>query len=677
MIDFIRKHLILNVFFLFLGVCLFLGDGQQMLIDVVGAGGVLVFILVAFLYGKRQRKLPLTPTLLLGGTILYFCIRTVFSDDIGYSVYTTIRMIEAFIIFYILYCFTTDEDRKVFPTYLLGFCIFSLFASIVYIFTPILSNTLTKSNLLVPTYGHNNVVDILLFGIPIAFFQLIFQKKPLYLYIIMFLLFGIIFSFSRTAMMIVVLFLVISLLFYWKKVSLKKRLFLGFFFFSILGILSLLLVIPQTTYKKYVPITILPKMTKQVDGAGNRFEYFRQAIEAIKERPLFGSGPGTFLLQSKRLQKTPDSYSRYAHNALLQELTEVGIIGTVPPLLLFLWFFIHTVRMYRKERGKKRFTLVVLTLCVLLQTLNALMDFSLNYFVVEMLYVSLIATIVSLESAPMRVSSHRIHTILIIGSLLLVLIFYTLSSLCSTGILRRNPLFSRFCFLSEFMCVESLKKTNENLKDWELASISRLHEKNPDVLFPFARHLSGKEEVSLLFQVASYDSKNIRMFDDMFQIFNTESIVPKSKQLLLLSKGFFSPLLYREAEKLIQSIDNEEIFDTISMNVRNEKDVMSYLAKQYYQLGMYYLPFNPTMTQDFWLISAEAYPSLSYYRVELASLYASLLHDERMAHEQLEICMRDKTASGHCMMVLEDIKESGIQALPPVGYFKELIPHME
>jgi len=650
MIDFIRKHLILNVFFLFLGVCLFLGDGQQMLIDVVGAGGVLVFILVAFLYGKRQRELPLTPTLLFGGTILYFCIRTVFSDDIGYSVYTTMRMIDAFIIFYILYCFSTDEDRKVFPTYLLGFCIFSLFASIVYIFTPTLSNTLTKSNLLVPTYGHNNVVDILLFGIPIAFFQLISQKKPLYLYIIMFLLFGIIFSFSRTAMMIVVLFLVISLLFYWKKISLKKRLVLGFFFFSILGILSLLLVIPQTTYKKYVPTTILPKMTKQVDGAGNRFEYFRQAIEAIKERPLFGSGPGTFLLQSKRLQKTPDSYSRYAHNVLLQELTEVGVIGTSLLLLFLLWCFIHIWKVYNREEKPKQYLLTMLASGVVLQILNASFDFSLNFFVVQLLVVSTLAVMTSFGNQKDKTVSF-LGAFILTPSLILVFLFYLITSICSMGLRKHVPLLSTCCYLSEFISINLLENTGGQISNFDRSSIIQFHKRNSSIL-----ELLG---IKYLNEAAVLSPKDMSLQNKYFYTLLRENnysnigLAIQHISTVLFSDEKNQSSDIESIESKIQKIDFTDqnlrsAFETVGGQIPHETLLTKeFFAKYFYLLGYEMLTKDIHVAIQLWSLTTQFAPQWSYFPVELASLYY-YNEDYYKAIEVLIECQKSIFSKGHC-----------------------------
>jgi len=653
--NFIRKYPVLNAFFLLLGICLFLGDGQQMLIDTVGAGGVLFVVLVAFLYGKRERVLPIFPTVLWGLTILYCIVRTIFSDDIGYSVYATVRLIEAFLIFSIFYVYTSEEDHTLMPFYVLGFSFFSLFASVLYMFIPSLALMLPKTNLLIPTYGHNNIVDILLFGIPIAFFGILLRKKFFYLYIFLFLLLGVVFSFARAVMIIVSLFIVFSLLFYWRRTSVKKRIAFGVLLVGIIAVLSILIIVPQTSYTQYFSKSILPKITKEVGGANNRFEYWRQAFEAIRERSLFGGGSGTFLLQSKRLQIAPDSYSRHAHNVLLEQMTEVGFVGTAPFLLLFLWVVIRVIRVYRKEQREKRFILVTLTSCVILQTLNAFVDFSLSYFVVEMLFVSVISIIVSLGSDSKKEVLGCVYTILVMGSLSVVFIFYILASLCNTGLLKGNNFVSRFCYLSEFTCTESLKKTDGILKDWELDSMLHLHGKNSDVLFAYAQQLSGKEQERLQSQAISYDSKNRAELTRYLRFLAEQGKYDElGKELLQLSYSNLPKKLHQQLKQV--SITSPEFYEKYKL-LFGKIDGSMYIRDYYYDsiyylLGSLFLEDNPDMTKALWMLARDIYPDLGHYHVELASLLYHQYGDEISAQTILNDCQQTKSAAKECQEYL-------------------------
>jgi len=64
-------------------------------------------------------------------------------------------------------------------------------------------------------------------------------------------------------------------------------------------------------------------------SAGARFDYWRAAVKITKERPLLGSGPGTFGQLYQRL-KSPDSeMARLAHNDYLEQFSDSGIPGGV------------------------------------------------------------------------------------------------------------------------------------------------------------------------------------------------------------------------------------------------------------------------------------------------------------------------------------------------------------
>ena len=660
MMTFIRKHLILTAFFLFLGICLFLGDGQQMLVDTVGAGGVLALLLVAFLYGKRERELPLVPAVLWGATILYFIVRTVFSDDIGYSVYSTVRILDAFLLFYIFYCYTNDNDRRVIPGYILAFCIFSLSASFVYMLIPTLAATLPKTNLLVPTYGHNNIVDILLFGIPIAFFFMVSNKKTLYLYIFISLLLGFAFSFARAAMIVVSLFLAASLLFIWKKLSVKKRTLLFTLFCVIAGMVLLLLTVPQKTYSGYVFQAILPKMTKQADGTTNRFEYFRQAILAIKERPFFGSGPGTFLLQSKHLQSAPDSYSRHAHNFILEQLTEVGSIGTTFLLLIGMWWLITVWRTYRKQEGTKRFTLVILGAGIVLQTLNASIDFSLNFFIILMLYGACTAIMVSFEKPDTHTKSLITSGILLL-SVSLIFVFYLITSICSVGLKKRIPFVSSCCFLSEFYTVEMLK-TSLKLSESDRAVIKLLHAGNPVIFEELGKYDDAQGNMLLAKQhyeqAINYDRKNFALYQRyLWMILEKRDYQEANRVLLTMAFDYLPASLASQLSKNQNDIHHLSESDQYeAFNILQTESVPElYFAKLFYLYGLYKLEANPALAEQFWQLALDCYPRLGVLYAELASLKLNTLNKPVEADIIINECRKIPEASLHCRNIFDDL----------------------
>lgn len=62
-------------------------------------------------------------------------------------------------------------------------------------------------------------------------------------------------------------------------------------------------------------------------SVGARFDYWAAALEIMKERPVFGSGPGTFSVLYRRLKPPESEMARLAHNDYLQQGSDSGVIG--------------------------------------------------------------------------------------------------------------------------------------------------------------------------------------------------------------------------------------------------------------------------------------------------------------------------------------------------------------
>lgn len=673
----IRKHIILSAFFAFLLVCLLLGDGAQMLIDIVGAVGVLVFVVIAYLYGKRERELPHVICYLWIATIVYFIIRTFFSDDIGYSVYSTIRLIDAFLIFDVLYCYTNDDDRAVFPKYMLGFSCLALCLSIIYTLVPFLRNTLPNTNLLVPSYGHNNIVDILLFGIPIAFFFMMSNKKAVYRFIFISLLLGVLVSFARGVMVIVSFFIIFTLLFLYPKISIKIRILLGIFLCSISVLISVLILFPQTTYSKYFPKSFYPQRTKNTDGTNNRFEYFRQAAEAIRERPLFGSGPGTFILQSKRLQNKPDSYSRFTHNFFLEQLTEIGIVGTAFLIMILVWSIVHIWRTYRKESKQVQLLLITFTSCIVLQSLNASFDFTLDLFIILMLYVSFFAIMLSYDTS-YKLSKTLATNISFTVSIILVFVFYIMAGFCSIGFGKRIPFISNHCYLSEFYSTESLKNSSPDISKNALLAINRYHIRNSLVLLQLARYyeIHGVLDRSKKFfdQAFIYNPKNVELYQEYLKFASLHLTGQEIGFVLAKSRlSFFQEPI----KKQIKDVDflsdlfipeySPEIFDTI----KSDTSFPLYFAKLYYILGVNVIENDPQSARKLWQLARDIYPDMGLLYHELASLELFVFNNLSSAQKIITECMKVPHAALHCKQLttsLDNVTPPGFVAQDIISY---------
>ncbi len=64
-----------------------------------------------------------------------------------------------------------------------------------------------------------------------------------------------------------------------------------------------------------------------------RTDYWRAALQIVKESPIFGSGPGTFMIPYARLKAPDAEMTRLCHNDYLQQASDSGIIGFLAYLL--------------------------------------------------------------------------------------------------------------------------------------------------------------------------------------------------------------------------------------------------------------------------------------------------------------------------------------------------------
>jgi O-antigen ligase len=370
------NHVLLAGFFGFLIIGLFLGDGKQALIDTYGAGGILALFVYAKAYCKKYRDVPRNITILWALVLLYFIVRTLFSDSVSYSITTTMRMIMGYLTFTLFYEYADDFFPKLFTQGLVPFSIIAMIASFFFLLFPQQTHILPLMNLLYAYYGHNYVANILIIVYPIALLSLLKKHTPLHIGYFVLIVFSLIFTFSRGALVLIGYYTILQVgLLHPKKVSKK---IIGILAIGILAISSIVVFSVITNFAPNNPLAnsrIAKQIIKTPLREEGRIQYWKQALLTIKDHPLFGTGPGTFYLDSKRYQEAPDQYSWFAHNFVLQQLAEVGVMGTIPLTILI------GITLYSLQKHKS-----FLTMSLFLILFNALFDFSLDFLIIWLFF---------------------------------------------------------------------------------------------------------------------------------------------------------------------------------------------------------------------------------------------------------------------------------------------------
>lgn len=384
-------HIIFGILSCFFIVGVLLGDGKQpIIIDAVASVVIISLYILSSQYLKKQREIPQFLSLLWMLNIGYWFLRTVFSDSVAYSITTSMRFIMAYLVFSYFYQYGTSSHQRYFIITLIVFSITASLFALFFLLFPRYAN-LPSMNLLYPYYGHNHLSNILVIAYPIALTSVLRMSHATHrakylgaILYLLFMLFFVILSLSRGALVIVGVYTILCVGLHLRGNINVKHVVL--FFIGCLAIMSFALFSVITVRQPTITLPILqqqlkkPKLTD--DG---RWKYLQQALDGIRERPLFGSGPGTFYLISKRYQHAPNNYTWFAHNSILQWTVELGVIGA---FLLFTLFGAIIAKMNLSHP---------LAHGAFLAFLNSLFDYNLDFLIVWMILWIILSITINYE----------------------------------------------------------------------------------------------------------------------------------------------------------------------------------------------------------------------------------------------------------------------------------------
>ncbi len=623
---FIKHHTELFIFCFFLTTSLFLGDGKQPFVDVWWALGILTMYGVRYYQrGKFDlQTLPRPIGIAWAVLILYYSILTPFSDSAGYSITATVRLVEAYLMYVMFVTISSERTIGLFIKGLLFVGVVATLASFVFLFVPSWTSFLPPMNLLYAAYGHNHLADLLLFVFPIA----IGNIGLLALFTI-----GMLLTFARGAWIILVGYLLF--LFLRKKDTRVKAIALVGAAALVVALLLLSIVSTNRTvvgiFQKAPQVSrLLQKQSFLEDG---RWDYWRQAIEAIKERPLFGSGPGTFYLESKRLQSRPNFYSWFAHSFPFETMVEVGLVG-------FSLFFVLLYLVFRRVNTSP------LLWGTILVFMYSFYEFALDYTVVWLLVWAALGAL----------TKHNIqrpaYSKIAISALMVLALFYV-SSIGSLGA----------SVLGNKTIAFFLAPHNESAaKDAPSSFTVSFHKKNPEVLF--ATRATDCEQVMALDRY----NQNLQQkcLSALLEAGKTNRV---GSALYLLGKTILPKALWWRlsledltSDAAIKHINQKLLQDTLYST--DQKD--DGYAKLMYYLGLQAINEDPLLTKRLWVLARDISPGWSYYHIELASLEAWIFNDITSARRRLVWCAELKDPRAHCLYVLT-------HAIPSVGSQKDFI----
>jgi O-antigen ligase len=648
-----KDDAVVGLFFIFFVPLLFVGDGKQSPIDIYGSFVILILAVVSRFYLKKIRIFPDRDGWLWGLMLGYFAVRTVFSDDVGYSIYATARYLDAFIVFYIFRVYSTKKTAKTFMLFLLGFSVFVLGSAMIFNVIPSLSDKIPKMNLLYPTYGHNHVVDILVFAYPAALAVWLIARGRKYLCLASLFVLGIFLSQSRAATVMAAASSLCAGLYFHRLrlITLRNRkvflivlmsvLICGFWLVGhnrLTDSLHQVFVLRKTAEK--------PKLTEDA-----RFEYWRQALLSVKQNPFYGSGPGTFSLNSKKYQSNKDYNSWFAHNFILEQTSEVGIIGIV--LIMFLVMSVFKPRFFQDRKIDNRTDVFLLGLKAALISgiIYSLVDYGFNYLIVWLLFWAGAGVVSAAgDDTVGRKSELPVTNLLFAVSVFGVTGFYYF--LVTSTIFPGSN-------LNIITASGTVRRLNEKVFNPENTAIIRfLHRKNPEVLAALGDFYGAYQN----------EPQNVRYANKYASgLINSGNDSDFKKFLVELGQRDLNPDML-SALNMIKSapVSAPVIFKDQIQDIKDTASIREYTAIIYYLTGLSVIKSRPDLTGEFWYLSTKFAPQWSYFHIEYAVYLKYLKNQPDHARRILVECQSYSSPKTHCADVLND-------TLPAPGSFVKQI----
>ncbi|HEX7862685.1 MAG TPA: O-antigen ligase family protein [Verrucomicrobiae bacterium] len=112
---------------------------------------------------------------------------------------------------------------------------------------------------------------------------------------------------------------------------------------------------------------------KGATSVGARFTYWTAAVQTIKDRPLFGSGPGTFSVMYAKIRPPEAEMAKLTHNDYLQQFSDSGILGGVT----FTTFILASLALLYKTARAQGWGTLLIWLGLLGWSLQAAIEFTL------------------------------------------------------------------------------------------------------------------------------------------------------------------------------------------------------------------------------------------------------------------------------------------------------------
>jgi len=347
--------------------------------------------------------------------------------------------------FAVLFCFLllNDLEKKVVITsrIFIGFLCFELLSFYSDFFTQLDKNIFDSLNLKGVAGNKNITAASIAFKVPFVLYSIVTVKKRLFKTILSIILFAALFSISilyaraaiLSSLIVFLIFLAYTLYnLYLNRANVRKSLLnLGLTILPFILAVFLNIIFTSSQNKGDIG-SQLGDIEFSQESSNGRFDYWSDAYSHIKDQPIIGAGLGNWKIASISYGK--DHIKGYtvpyhAHNDFIHIFTEVGFLGGLAYLSLFLlltFFLFRLIYVQRKEDGKTDFSLFLIILPFIIYGIDANLNFPIARPLMQSslaLYMGLLLSIYLNRFTPKGISPLKpIYSRVILGFSLVLLI---------------------------------------------------------------------------------------------------------------------------------------------------------------------------------------------------------------------------------------------------------------
>jgi putative inorganic carbon (hco3(-)) transporter len=112
---------------------------------------------------------------------------------------------------------------------------------------------------------------------------------------------------------------------------------------------------------------------KGATSVGARFTYWQAALQTVREKPIFGTGPGTFAIAYRKVKPPEAEMAKLAHNDFLEQASDSGVIGG----LSFATFVFGSLYLLYRQRPLKNWSYLLIWMGLLGWAMQSFIEFGL------------------------------------------------------------------------------------------------------------------------------------------------------------------------------------------------------------------------------------------------------------------------------------------------------------